>query len=192
MQTDKQAEELYFEYEKYIEQTIQRQFPLHQSFTAAHGLSKDDLIQYGKIGLYRACKTFDEKKGTSMRNYAIQNIIWMINDELPKDSLNNIDNKSLILMDKNSLDLPVSSENGEELCLHDVVGKKEAGYVEIEAEDILDSLGNRLPEQLFKVVEMRYKGHTYKEIGNELGVTAQYCSALLNKNKSNVRNLILA
>lgn len=192
MQTDKQAEKLYFENEKYIEQTIQRQFPNHQTFIAAHGLSKDDLIQYGRIGLYRACKTYDSSKGYQMRSHAIRNIIWMINDELTKDSLNNVDNKSLILMDKNSLDLPVSSENGEELCLHDVIGKKESGYIEIEAKNILDSLGNRLPEQLFKVVEMRYKGHTFAQIGEELGVTAQYCSKLLKNNKSNVKDLIFA
>lgn len=192
MQTDKQAEKLYFENEKYIEQTIQRQFPNHQTFIAAHGLSKDDLIQYGRIGLYRACKTYDSSKGYQMRSHAIRNIIWMINDELTKDSLNNVDNKSLILLDKNSLDLIVSSDNGEELSLNDVIGEVEDGYVEVEAKNILESIGSKLPEQLFRIVEMRYKGHTFKEIGNELGVTAQYCSRLLKKNKLNVRNLILA
>ena len=192
MQTDQQAEKLYQQYERFILPTIYKQYPLYKSFAATHGLELDDLIQYGRIGLYGACKSFDEAKGMSMRSHAIQRIIWMINDELTKDSLNNIDNKSLVLLDKNSLDLPVSSENGEELCLHDVIGEEENGYVEIEVEGILNSLGNKLPDQLFKVVEMRYKGHTFKEIGAELGVSDKYCHALLNRNKSIVSNLILA
>lgn len=192
MQTDKQAEKLYFECEKYIEQTIQRRYPNRKSFVATHGLDEDDLIQYGRIGLYRACKTFNPTKGKSMQNYAIQSIIWMINDELTKDSLNNVDNKSLILLDKNSLDNKFSAENGEDLYLHDVIGEEDGGYKDIDEKSILESLADRLPEQLFKVVEMRYQGHTFTEIGEALGVTAQYCSALLKRNKSNVSELIFA
>ena len=192
MQTNQQAEKLYHEYEKYILPTIYKQYPLYKSFAATHGLELDDLIQYGRVGLYKACKSFNRTGDYKMKGHAIQNIIWAINVELKKDSLNNIDNKSLVLLDKNSLDLPVSSENGEELCLHDVIGEEENGYVEIEANNILHSLGNKLPEQLFKVVEMRYKGHTFKEIGAELGVSDRYCHALLNRNKSIVSDLILA
>ena len=134
MQTDKQAEKLYSEYEDLIVPTIYRQFPLHKEFIAVHGLEMDDLIQYGRIGLYRACKNFDDSKGKSMRSHAIDNIIWKINDELTKDSLNNVDNKSLVLLDKNSLDTKFSTEESEDLYLHDVVGKEEGVYRDIEVD----------------------------------------------------------
>lgn len=192
MQTDKQAEKLYFEYEPCIEQTIQRQFPLHQSFTAAHGLSKDDLIQYGRIGLYRACKSFDSTKGKSMRNYAIQSIIWMINDELTKDSLNNVDNKSLILLDKNSLDLIVSSDNGEELSLNDVIGELDSGYNDIEVENLIESIRGTVSDRLIDIVKLKYDGYTFVEIGKAIGVSSQACEQLLKKNKSKLKQLLFA
>lgn len=192
MQTDKQAEELYFECEKYIEQTIQRQFPNRKSFTATHGLDEDDLIQYGRIGLYRACKSFDSSKGKSMRNYAIQSIIWMINDELTKDSLNNIDNKSLILLDKNSLDLIVSSDNGEELSLNDVIGELDSGYNDVEVENLIESIRGTVSDRLIDIVKLKYDGYTFVEIGKAIGVSSQACEQLLKKNKSKLKQLLFA
>lgn len=192
MQTDKQAEKLYSEYEKLIVPTIHRQFPLHREFISAHGLELDDLIQYGRIGLYRACKTYDDSKGASMRSYAIQSIIWMINDELTKDSLNNVDNKSLILLDKNSLDNKFSVENSEDLYLYDVVGEDESGYMDIEVEHLIESIRGAVSDRLVDIIKMKYQGYTYKEIGNTIGVSSQYCEKLLSKNKSQLRDLLFA
>lgn len=192
MQTDQQAEKLYFEYEKYIGATIYKKFPLHKSFLAVHGLDEDDLFQYGKMGLYRACKSFNPTKGKSMRNHAIQSIIWMINDELPKDSLNNVDNKSLILLDKKSLNLIVSEENGEELSLNDVIGEEDSGYNDIEVDDLIESLEGSINQRLFQIVKMKYKGYTFQEIGIELGVTSQACDQMLKRNELKLKSLLFA
>ncbi|WP_186321320.1 sigma-70 family RNA polymerase sigma factor [Bacillus sp. FJAT-22090] len=192
MQTKTQADKLYRENEKYIGQTIRRQFPLHEQFAATHGLDTDDLIQYGRIGLYRACRTFDPKKGKTMRNHAIQNIIWSIQDELPKDSLNNVDNKSLVLLDKNSLDVAFSSKENEDLLLHDVVGEEDRGYGEKEVRTILENLKGKFADKLIRIVELRYLEYTFDEIGQVLDCSPQYCSQLLKTNKEKLKRVLFA
>lgn len=192
MQTKAQAEQLYKKYEKYIKPTIYKKFPLHESFAATHGLDTDDLFQYARIGLYRACKSFDPKKGKSMRNHAIQSIIWSINVELKKDSLNNVDNKSLVLMDKNSLDIVVSTEESDELSLHDVLGKEDRGYNEVEMNNLLDSLSKSLSDNLVNIIKLRYKGFTFKEIGEAINQSPQYCDQLLKRNKEKIRDVLFA
>lgn len=166
MSSDEHVEALYYEYEKYILPTIYRKFPNYKTFSNTHGLDLDDLIQYGRLGLYKACKTFDGKKGLNIRSYVIQMIAWTIMTEIKKNSLNNVSNKSLNLLEKISLEQEFAFD-GESVALHEAIGSIDEGYEEIEYLNIVELLKGRVPDNFFIVLEMRKNGYTYNEIGKK-------------------------
>ena len=189
MSSDEQIEAMYYEHEKYILPTIYKKFPNYKTFSETHGLELDDLIQYGRIGLYKACKTFDSKKGLNMRSYVIQHIVWTIMTEVKKNSLNNVSNKSLHLLEKISLEQEFTID-GEAVFLHEAIGAVDEGYKEIEYTSMVELLKGRVPDKFLIALEMRKNGYTHSEIGEKLGVTPQRCNNLLRTYHKLLRDIM--
>lgn len=101
--TQQEIEQLYEDYEKLVYSTAYKRYG-NPNYRDAHGLEMDDILQFGRMGLFRACKTHDSSGEATFATHAIRNIVWSINTESKLYSLGNINNRSNVLADRFSMD----------------------------------------------------------------------------------------
>lgn len=192
MKLTKEQQQLFDENEILVYSTIKRRFA-NPLFHNTHGLSYDEIEQFGLMGLAKACKEFDSSRKVAFRSFVISNIVWSINLLSRQNSLHVINYQSFDLLDKTSLDKNLRADDAEEssTLLH-ILRSKERGYDEVEYEDLLNYVLESLPAGLSRVVELREKGMTYKEIGDELGVSHQAVRQRFMNNKDVIRELIIS
>ncbi|MBO4878915.1 MAG: RNA polymerase sporulation sigma factor SigE [Clostridia bacterium] len=143
------------------------------------GVSIEDLISIGTIGLIKAVNTFRSEKKIKLATYAsrcIENEILM---HLRKTSRQKLEV---------SLDEPLNADwDGNELLLSDVLGT-DADDVDRELEDAVDRELLRLAlEKLTsrekRIVELRFglggsREYTQKQVADMLGISQSYISRL--------------
>ncbi|MBR0156929.1 MAG: RNA polymerase sporulation sigma factor SigE [Clostridia bacterium] len=143
------------------------------------GVSIEDLISIGTIGLIKAVNTFRSDRNIKLATYAsrcIENEILM--------HLRKISRRKLEV----SLDEPLNVDwDGNELLLSDVLGTDGAD-VDRELEDAVDrellSLAlARLSERERRIVELRFglggrREYTQKQVADMLGISQSYISRL--------------
>lgn len=190
--SERDAEKLYYKNEHYVSLTLERAFPNRKAFMKAHGLDTEDLLQLGKIGLFKAALDYDSTKGASFRTYAIKMIKFTILTESKKYSLNNKHNRTNELADKVFMEHPLASTDGEVVDLHDVVESKSDAFDEIELDMMLSKVSDVVSEDVAEAVKMRYRGFTFKEIGDNLGLTPQRIQRLLKDNRKILSEYLLA
>jgi RNA polymerase sporulation-specific sigma factor len=143
------------------------------------GVSVEDLISIGTIGLIKAVNTFDLDKNIKLATYAsrcIENEILMY--------LRKVNHRRLDI----SLDEPLNVDwDGNELLLSDVLGSDGLEINDdLEAEDerrILYGCMAELSERERLIMNMRfgmcgYEEKTQKEVADELGISQSYISRL--------------
>lgn len=189
MKLTKEQQQLFDKHEILVYSTIKRRFA-NPLFHETHGLSLAEVQQFGLMGLARACKEYDSSKGAAFRSFAISNIRWAINTMCRQNSLHVIDSQSFDLLDKTSLDKDLMLGNSVIESLYDVIKSEENGYDEVEYNSILEFVLNSLPKNISDVVRLRERGMTYKEIGDELGVSHQAIRQRFMNNKDVIRELI--
>ena len=146
------------------------------------GVSIEDLISIGTIGLIKAANTFEPEKNIKLATYAsrcIENEILMV---LRKNS-----NKKHEI----SIEEPLNIDwDGNELLLSDVLSSDEdalGAKLEREAEhDLLREAISKLSEREQTIMEMRYglrggREMTQKEVADEIGISQSYISRLEKK-----------
>lgn len=142
------------------------------------GSDQQDLIQEGLIGLYKAVKIYDPKKGSSFRSIAMlcirRNILQAIRSDNAKKQL--IHHNSSYLYDEILEDKP----------LIDLIPNKSANpVVEIIKKETSCELQRYVTLKfslLEKKVFERYRnGKTYKEIASELGVSIKTVDNAINR-----------
>lgn len=190
--SDKDANELYYKHEHYVPITLERSFPDYKAFSRIHGLDKEDLLQLGKIGLYKAAQDYDATSNASFRTYAIKTIRCTIMRDAKKYSLNNVGNRSFELADKTSMEYPLATADGEVVDLHDVVEAKNDTFDEIELEMMLKKVSSKVSANVIEAFKMRYNLHTFDEIGLALGMSAQSVQQMLKKNREILSEYLLA
>lgn len=143
------------------------------------GVSIEDLISIGTIGLIKAVNTFDSEKNIKLATYAsrcIENEILMY--------LRKVNHRKLDI----SLDEPLNIDwDGNELLLSDVLGSDGLEINDnLELEDerrILYECMDGLTERERLIMNMRfgmcgYEEKTQKEVADELGISQSYISRL--------------
>lgn len=143
------------------------------------GISVEDLVSIGTIGLIKAVNTFDPGKKIKLATYAsrcIENEILMYLRRNNK------------LRSEISLDEPLNIDwNGNELLLSDVLGTEGDiiyKYIEEEVEKkLLYTALQRLNGREKKIIELRFglkgeKEKTQKEVADVLGISQSYISRL--------------
>lgn len=143
------------------------------------GVSIEDLISIGTIGLIKAVNTFDLDKNIKLATYAsrcIENEILMY--------LRKVNHRKLDI----SLDEPLNIDwDGNELLLSDVLGSDGLEINDnLELEDerrILYECMEGLSERERLIMNMRfgmcgYEEKTQKEVADELGISQSYISRL--------------
>ncbi len=143
------------------------------------GVSIDDLISIGTIGLIKAVNTFSPEKNIKLATYAsrcIENEILMY--------LRKIASQKMVV----SLDEPLNTDwDGNELMLADVLGS-DGDEISREIEDsdekrILLQVIENLPEREREIIEMRFglgdkDELTQKEVADIMGISQSYISRL--------------
>ena len=143
------------------------------------GVSIEDLISIGTIGLIKAVNTFCSDRNIKLATYAsrcIENEILMYLRKISAQK------------NEVSIDEPLNIDwDGNELLLSDVLGSDgdEIGReVELEDERIqLNDFVNGLPFREKQIMEMRfgmngYEEYTQKEVADTLGISQSYISRL--------------
>ena len=155
------------------------------------GLSLEDLISIGTIGLIKAINTFKADKNIKLATYASR----CIENEILMYIRKNSQTKQEI-----SIDEPLSCDwDGNELLLSDILGgDDEEIYRDIEMEEdrrlVREAIG-RLGKRERRIIELRYglsgkKELTQKEVADLLGISQSYISRLEKKIISRMKNEI--
>lgn len=143
------------------------------------GVSIEDLISIGTIGLIKAVNTFDVNKKIKLATYASRCI----------------ENEILMYLRRNSkvraeisFDEPLNVDwDGNELLLSDILGTDNDmiyNYIEDEVEkELLDSAMDKLNKREKQIMELRFgiggcKEKTQKEVADILGISQSYISRL--------------
>ena len=143
------------------------------------GISIEDLISIGTIGLIKAVNSFNPEKNIKLATYAsrcIENEILMVLRKTNRLKL------------EVSFDEPLNTDwDGNELLLSDILGT-EPDLVSrdldssIEKEMLYSAIGN-LNAREKNIVQLRYglgreKEHTQKEVADMMGISQSYISRL--------------
>ena len=160
------------------------------------GISLEDLISIGTIGLIKGVNTFCYDRNIKLATYAsrcIENEILMYLRKISSHK-NDI-----------SIDEPLNIDwDGNELLLSDVLGSDTNDVSrEIEQEDERSQLNEfvkKLPAREKQIMEMRfgmngYEEYTQKEVADTLGISQSYISRLekriINKLKKQIEKVAL-
>nr|DAT69342.1 MAG TPA: DNA directed RNA polymerase subunit [Caudoviricetes sp.] len=147
-------EELYSRNEPLVRWTIKKYYP--------DFMDDEDLMQEGRIGLWRACLAYDEKKGLKFSPVAvsyIRNALRHGYQKLYGRSLG----KRRFLWSVQSLYEPIGRDD---LLLQDIIpGNTDVGFL-----DISGAL-NRLSERDRKILYLSIAGFSQKEIAKRVGVS---------------------
>ena len=143
------------------------------------GISIEDLISIGAIGLIKAVSSFDPDKNIKLATYAsrcIENEILMVL------------RKTNRLKSEVSFDEPLNTDwDGNELLLSDILGTEpDLVSKDLEADvekQMLHSAIDKLNERERYIVGLRYglgaaKEHTQKEVADMMGISQSYISRL--------------
>lgn len=158
------------------------------------GVSTEDLISIGTIGLIKAVSSYDFNKKIKMATYASR----CIENEILMYLRKSVKQKREI-----SLEEPLNTDSdGNELTFSDVLGTDPdivSKNIENQAEkDILKIAIDILPERERVIMDMRYglshgKEMTQKEVADKLEISQSYISRLekkiLDKLKTEMRKL---
>ena len=146
------------------------------------GVSVEDLISIGTIGLIKGIQTFNPDKKIKLATYASRCIENEILIYLRKN------NKTILEV---SIDEPLNVDwDGNELLLSDILGTEEdVTYRDLETEveiSLLKKALDTLSERELEIIELRYglkreKELTQKEVADLLGISQSYISRLEKK-----------
>lgn len=158
------------------------------------GLSREDLIQEGMIGLWKACLGFDESKGNKFSSYAYQQIKGYILNLLNKSSEFKFETKmkwdEKLEADnvKVRLNTMIPDENGKETEIINLLDSSKSMSFNEDAlgnDELIDlnsAVANLNEKERYVIENYYFKGKTVKEIAKEQGVTFQAIS--LNNKKA--------
>ena len=156
------------------------------------GISIEDLISIGAIGLIKAVNSFDPDKNIKLATYAsrcIENEILMVL------------RKSNRLKSEVSFDEPLNTDwDGNELLLSDILGTEpDLVSKELDADvekQMLHTAIDKLNDREKYIVGLRYglgagKEHTQKEVADMMGISQSYISRLEKRIISKLREEML-
>lgn len=156
------------------------------------GGERDDLIQEGMIGLYKAVKNYDIHKDASFRTYASM----CINRQMCTAITAANRKKNVPLNESVSYDTLVMTEDGEEFSIDVLLSDNYESnpewryFDEISAESMIDDILNKLSSYEQKVLTLHMEGHDYLDIARRLGREPKSVDNALNRIRKKVLNIL--
>lgn len=177
---------LYNKYQHLVKNTLYRLLGQPHQVALSNRLEIQDLIQYGNMGLWRACTTYD-KKQSSFESHAINHIRWSIMNGLNRSGLikydvNNMpsdDNK----FDLISFDSPITNNSDDDLNYYDITPDSYDINKDTYNRLLLNEILPKLSERERKIVVLKSQDKTDREIAEQFGVTPQ----AINKTIKNIQ-----
>lgn len=172
--TTKEIEQAIVNNDKLIYFVINRYYP--------DFIEDEDIIQSGRIGLWKACISYDASK-TKFSTYAVKCIMNEIRAELRHRA------KLWKFGDIASLDEPVYfDKNGNAVTLAHLVPDSHNNYCAVDYD--LSFLNNKLSERDIAVFKLSIYGFTATEIANMFGYTKAWASKTIRKVQTLCRKLM--
>ena len=148
------------------------------------GGDRDDLIQEGMIGLYRAVRDYDPGKGASFRTFAALCIARRMNTAIT--SSNRDQNRAL------NDSVPLLGEELEAAWLALYADSPEERYVDREStEELLERIRGALSKMEQAVLDRYLRGMSYTEIGRELGCPVKSVDNAIQRIRGKVRKIFV-
>ena len=146
------------------------------------GGDRDDLIQEGMIGLYRAIRDYDPEKGASFRTFAALCIVRRMNTAIATS--NRDQNRAL------NTSVPLPTEELEAAWVALCADSPEELYVNREsAEELLERISGALSKKEQTVLRCYLRGMSYQEIASELGCPVKSVDNAIQRIRSKVRKI---
>jgi RNA polymerase sigma factor (sigma-70 family) len=175
--------------------TLHKMFQNPSKLAISNHLSYDDLIQYGRIGLLDAIRSYPEKGKGKLKeqSYMIRNIRWAIGCHISREALNqsiykNTYNKKRNLNKKiNLISMSMNPYNDmdDDATYYDIVSTDNYSQHPESVESIVHSqigynkMLNVLTDKEKEMVLMKMNENlSYQEIGQRLGISKQYVGKL--------------
>ena len=129
---------------------------------------KDDLIQIGRIALWKACLNFDPSKGSEFSSYACQAIyngmLCAITRKYNKFMSNEVSYETIVYTDP----------EGNTVTITDTIPSEDAFdaiEMKVAVEQFLSTCKN---PRMRCIIEKRLEGYSQTDISKELGVSRSY------------------
>jgi RNA polymerase sigma factor (sigma-70 family) len=180
-------EKMFAEYEYLVSVTVHKMFANPRLHAQSKGLDYDDLIQYGRYGLWDACKNWEQKQIGIFRNFAIRNIRWSLGKCIPREEFNphlykyngttarNAKDKRITVVSMSHK--PFGDE--DETTFYDIVssdnmnGANELVHDQVLSELEYNNIFSCLKPHEKEMVHMKMHGLNNKEIGDYYGISRQ-------------------
>ena len=157
-----------------------------------NGGDRDDLIQYGLMGLYEAIRDFRSDRESSFRNFAELCITRRMITAIKADNRH----KAKLLNDAVSLSAPPPGASEGESTMHDVIagpGKHDPARLAVDRDE-LRALVTSVPELLSdlesRVLALYLRGRTYEEIAEKLGSDTKRVDNALQRVKRKIGDFL--
>lgn len=157
-------EELYFENEALVYHVLHKKFPMSRF--------DDDFQQIARLGLWKACLSYDETKG-KFSTYAVPCIANQIKMELRKMGRKPIE-VSLEALVKDT------DENSERLTISGMlIGEQDVGFIDTIWVD------KELTERQKRILSLLYDGIVQADIAREIGIS----QTMVSREIAKIRNI---
>ncbi|MDY0234850.1 MAG: RNA polymerase sporulation sigma factor SigH [Gudongella sp.] len=156
------------------------------------GADRDDIIQEGMIGLYKAIKSFDEKKSSSFKNFADMCVTSQIITAIKTASRQ----KHMPLNKSISLNKPLYGENSNSSIIDSIesASSKDPMDIFISKED-LDLMEKKIQGMLSSlernVLTNYLEGKSYEEIGFDLSINPKSIDNAIQRIKRKVERYVI-
>lgn len=144
-------------------------FVLHKYYPSL--VHDEDAFQIGRIGLWQACESYDENQG-SLSTYAVKCIRNAISNEMRQI-------RKAMSIECVSLDSPMPHIGDGTIAMKEGILDPTNYFDDVEYQ--IDELRPKIPERDLTMLTMKASGYTYKEIGEQFGVTKQRAQQILKK-----------
>lgn len=152
----------------------------------------DDLVQEGYCGLLQAADKYNTGLGVSFVTLAFYWVKRNMDRFIIKSSSVKVSAhvKLSDIPKVASLDAPVENSNGDkEICLGDTLQSNNNVESEVEFKIMLEKIIETLTEEEKKILLLRVKGYTFKQIADELGISERQMNFRLKKMRTKLQEL---
>lgn len=153
------------------------------------GADREDLIQEGMIGLYKAILDYEVEGASGFAHYADLCIYRQMTDAIRRYHRK----KHEVLTQAISLDESVRDEEGEEYRLSDTMTDskltpEEKTIADFSAREALEAMKKLLSEMEKKVLDLYLEGYDYHEIARDLSITDKASDNAIQRIRRKIRN----